>query len=203
MVFSSSHVWMWELEGWALKNLCFWTMVLEKTLESPLHCKIKVFCLELQKQLVAVNFKWQFLLYYCNYLLIIWVAGHLHCSFSEHDNQSWKEAWTSPNWRCLELLFLGVVLLSLLSPRWSWSYPLAPQQQCRIAFHGEVPMSHFHPSCHLLSRLNVPFIQPIFNNSSHVWFLDWLAFPLQWKEHTWRFRVLTDGVQGREWRCVF
>ena len=40
--FSSSHVWMWELdhkEGWALKNWCFWTVVLEKTLESPLYCK--------------------------------------------------------------------------------------------------------------------------------------------------------------------
>ena len=37
--FSSSHVWMWELdhkESWALKNWCFWTVVLEKTLESPL-----------------------------------------------------------------------------------------------------------------------------------------------------------------------
>ena len=36
--FSSSHVWMWELdhkEGWALKNWCFWTVVLEKILESP------------------------------------------------------------------------------------------------------------------------------------------------------------------------
>ena len=40
--FSSSHVWMWELdykERWALKNWCFWTVVLEKTLESPLDCK--------------------------------------------------------------------------------------------------------------------------------------------------------------------
>ena len=40
--FSSSHVWMWELdhkEGWVLKNCCFWTMVLEKTLESALDCK--------------------------------------------------------------------------------------------------------------------------------------------------------------------
>ena len=40
--FSSSHVWMWELdhkEGWALKNWCFWTLVLEKTLESSLDCK--------------------------------------------------------------------------------------------------------------------------------------------------------------------
>ena len=40
--FSSSHVWMWELdhnEGWGLKNWCFWTVVLEKTLESPLDCK--------------------------------------------------------------------------------------------------------------------------------------------------------------------
>ena len=40
--FSRSHVWMWELdykESWALKNWCFWTVVLEKTLESPLDCK--------------------------------------------------------------------------------------------------------------------------------------------------------------------
>ena len=40
--FSSSQVWMWELdceESWAPKNWCFWTVVLEKTLESPLNCK--------------------------------------------------------------------------------------------------------------------------------------------------------------------
>ena len=40
--FSSSHVWMWELDykkSWALKIWCFWTVVLEKTLESPLDCK--------------------------------------------------------------------------------------------------------------------------------------------------------------------
>ena len=40
--FSSSHVWMWELvykESWAPKNWCFWTVVLEKTLESPLNSK--------------------------------------------------------------------------------------------------------------------------------------------------------------------
>ena len=40
--FSSSCVWMWELdhkESWAQKNWCFWTVVLEKTLESPLDCK--------------------------------------------------------------------------------------------------------------------------------------------------------------------
>ena len=40
--FSNSHVWMWELnhkEGWATKNWCFWTVVLEKTLENPLNCK--------------------------------------------------------------------------------------------------------------------------------------------------------------------
>ena len=42
MVFSSSHLWMWELdhtEGWALKNWFFWTVVLEKTPESPLDYK--------------------------------------------------------------------------------------------------------------------------------------------------------------------
>ena len=40
--FSGSHVWMWELDykqSWAQKNWCFWTVVLEKTLESPLDCK--------------------------------------------------------------------------------------------------------------------------------------------------------------------
>ena len=40
--FSSNHVSMWELdhkESWALKNWCFWTVVLEQTLESPLVCK--------------------------------------------------------------------------------------------------------------------------------------------------------------------
>ena len=40
--FSSGHIWMWELdykESWALKNWCFRTVVLEKTLESPLNCK--------------------------------------------------------------------------------------------------------------------------------------------------------------------
>ena len=40
--FSSSHVWMWELnykESWAPKNWWFWTVLLQKTLESPLDCK--------------------------------------------------------------------------------------------------------------------------------------------------------------------
>ena len=42
MVFSCGYVWMWELdceESWVPKNWCFWTSVLEKTLESPLDCK--------------------------------------------------------------------------------------------------------------------------------------------------------------------
>ena len=40
--FSSSHVWIWEVdhkENWVQKNWCFWTVVLEKTLESPLDCR--------------------------------------------------------------------------------------------------------------------------------------------------------------------
>ena len=40
--FSSSHVWMWDLdykESWTLKNWCFWTVVLEQTLERPLDCQ--------------------------------------------------------------------------------------------------------------------------------------------------------------------
>ena len=40
--FSSGHLWMWELdyeESWAPRNWCFWTVMLEKTFESPLDCK--------------------------------------------------------------------------------------------------------------------------------------------------------------------
>ena len=42
LVFSSSQVWMWELdykEGWVSKNWCFWTVAFVKTLESPSDCK--------------------------------------------------------------------------------------------------------------------------------------------------------------------
>ena len=41
MVFFCRHVWIWALDhkGWARKNWCFWTVVLEKTRESPLDCK--------------------------------------------------------------------------------------------------------------------------------------------------------------------
>ena len=49
--FSSGPVWLWELdykESWAPKNWCFWTVVLEKTLENPLDCK----------EIQAVHSKW-------------------------------------------------------------------------------------------------------------------------------------------------
>ena len=56
--FSSSHVWIWELdqkESWALKNWCIWTVVLEKTLESPLACK------EIQPVHPKENQSWAFI----------------------------------------------------------------------------------------------------------------------------------------------
>ena len=56
--FSSSQVWMWEVdhkESWAPKNWCFWTVVLEKTLESPLDCK------EIQPVHLKGNQSWIFI----------------------------------------------------------------------------------------------------------------------------------------------
>ena len=58
MVFSSSHVYMWEMdykESWALKNWCFWTVVLAKTLESPLDC------MEIQPVHIKGNQYWIFI----------------------------------------------------------------------------------------------------------------------------------------------
>ena len=55
---SSSRVWMWELdykESWVPKNWCFWTVVLEKTLESPLDCK------EIQTVNLKGNHSWIFI----------------------------------------------------------------------------------------------------------------------------------------------
>ena len=56
--FSSSHVWMCKLdyeENWMLKNWCFWTVVLEKTLESPLDCR------EIQPVHPKGNQSWMFI----------------------------------------------------------------------------------------------------------------------------------------------
>ena len=56
--FSSSRVWMWELdykESWALKDWCFWTVVLEKTFESPFDSK------EIQPVHPKGNQSWMFI----------------------------------------------------------------------------------------------------------------------------------------------
>ena len=56
--FSSSHVWMWELdykESWVPENWCFWTVMLEETLESPLDCK------EIQPAHPNGNQSWMFI----------------------------------------------------------------------------------------------------------------------------------------------
>ena len=67
--FSNSHVWMWELdykESWGPKNWCFWTVVLEKTLESPLDCK------EIQPVLPKGNVWWCILCsFYFSFLLML------------------------------------------------------------------------------------------------------------------------------------
>ena len=78
--FSSSHVWMWELdytESLALKNWCFSTVMLKKTLESPLDCK----------EIKSVNSK-----------------GNQAWSYTERtngDSTHWKRPW------CLERLRVG------------------------------------------------------------------------------------------------
>ena len=77
-VISSCHVWMWELdykESWALKNWCFWTVVLEKTLESPLECK------EIQPVHPKWNWSWIFI-------------GSFQWSWSSNTLATWCEEMT-------------------------------------------------------------------------------------------------------------
>ena len=86
--FSSSHVWMWELdykESWVLKNWCFWTVVFEKTLESPLHCN--------EIQLVSPKFScWS----WSSNTLVTWCEGLTHLKrpwcWEEGNDRGW-DSW--------------------------------------------------------------------------------------------------------------
>ena len=99
--FSVSHVWMWELDGkesWVPKNWCFWTVVLEKILESPLDCK------EIQP---VLNIHWK---YWCwnwnSNTLATWCEELTHWKIPWHwerlkaggegDNRGWDGWMASP-----------------------------------------------------------------------------------------------------------
>ena len=100
---SSSHVWMWELDyksSWAPKNWCFWTVVLKKTLESPLDCK------EIQPVNPKGNPKgcwsWNFntLATWCKELTPWerpWCWERLKAG-GEGDNRGWDSWVASPTW---------------------------------------------------------------------------------------------------------
>ena len=95
--FSSSHVWMWELdhkESWMPKNWCFWTVVLEKTLESPLESK------EIQPVNPKGNQSWIFTGRTEAEALILWPP----------DAKSWpieKDVDTWKDWRQEEKVMTG------------------------------------------------------------------------------------------------
>ena len=74
--FSSSHAWMWELdhrESWVLKNWCFWTMVLEKIIESPLDSK------EIKPVNPKGNKSWIFIGRTDAEALILWPSDEKNC----------------------------------------------------------------------------------------------------------------------------
>ena len=88
--FSSGHVWMWELdykEGWVLKSWCFWTGVLEKTLDSPLDCK------EIQPVHPKWNQSWIFIARTDieTETLIIWLPDVKNCFI-------WKDPDAEKDW---------------------------------------------------------------------------------------------------------
>ena len=101
-VVCSSHLWMWELdytESWGLKNWCFWTVVLEKTLESPLDCK------EIQPIHLKGNQSWIFMeglmlklrLQYFGYLM--WRADSLEKPLMLEKIEGWRRrGWQRIRW---------------------------------------------------------------------------------------------------------
>ena len=103
--FSSSHIWMWELdykENWVPKNWCLWTMVLEKTLKSPLDCK------EIQPVYPKGNQSWMFIGRTDAQALATWCEELTHWKRpwcwervkvgGEGDDRGWEGWMASPTW---------------------------------------------------------------------------------------------------------
>ena len=91
--FSSGHVWMWDLdykESWAPKNLWFWTVVLEKTLESPLDSK------EIQPVIPEGNQSWTFTGRTDAEAPILWLPGVKNWLI-------WKDPGAGKDWRQEEM----------------------------------------------------------------------------------------------------
>ena len=103
----SSHVWMWELDcekGWAPKNLCFWTVVLEKTLESPLDCEesnqsiLKEISPGCSLEGLMLKLKLQYLATWCKELTHLkrpWCWERLRVG-GEGDDRGWYGLMASP-----------------------------------------------------------------------------------------------------------
>ena len=88
--FCSSHVWMWELnhkEGWAVKNWCFQTVVLDKTLESVLDCKRsnQSILREINHEYSLEDWCWS----WSSSTLATWCKEPTH----------WKRHWWGKDWR--------------------------------------------------------------------------------------------------------
>ena len=91
--FSSSHVWMWELdrkESWTLKNWCFWTVVLKKTLENLLDSKD--FSLEYSLEGLMMKLK----LHYFGHLM--WRAGLLEKTLMLANIEGRRRRTTGMRW---------------------------------------------------------------------------------------------------------
>ena len=101
--FSSGHVWMWQLdceESWVLKNWCFWTVVLEKTFESPLDCKVIQLVISPGCSLKGriLKLKLQYLATWCEeltHLKWFWCWQRLRAG-SEGDDRGWNGWMPSP-----------------------------------------------------------------------------------------------------------
>ena len=116
--FSSSHVWMWELdykESWVLKNWCFLIVVLEKTLEIPLDCKdIQPVSLEYSLEELMLKLKFQ----YFGHLM--WRTDSLEKALMLAKIEGrWRRGWQRMRW--LDGITDSMDMSWVTSRSWWWT----------------------------------------------------------------------------------